>query len=70
MLYTNLVNSTASKINDMVIGIEFTKKLTPFGKSVVEKSESINELERRLSIECGKPMKIKYLDNSEQSVKK
>ena len=70
MLYTNLVNSTASKINDMVIGIQFTKKLTPFGKSVIEKSESINELERRLSIECGKPMKVKYLDNSEQSVKK
>ena len=70
MLYTNLINSTASKLNDMVIGIEFTKSLTPFGKSIVEKSESINELERRLSIECGKPMKIKYINGANQIVKK
>ena len=30
MLYTNLMNSTASKLNDMVIGIEFPKGITPW----------------------------------------
>ena len=61
MLYTNLMNSTASKLNDMVIGIEFPKGITPFGKTILEKNENITELERRISMECGKPMKIKYL---------
>lgn len=62
MLYTNLMNSTASKLNDMIIGIEFSKGLTPFGKTILEKSENISEIERRVSMECGKPMKIKYID--------
>ena len=66
MLYTNLMNSSASKLNDMIIGIEFSKGLTPFGKTILEKSENISELERRLSMECGKPMKVKYLDGSTQ----
>ena len=63
MLYTNLMNSTASQINDMVIGIEFPNGLTSFGKTVLEKSENITEIEKRVSIECGKPMKIKYIDS-------
>ncbi len=62
MLYTNLMNSIARKENDLVIAIEFPKGLTPFGKTVLEKSENISEIERRISIECGKPMKIKYID--------
>lgn len=66
MLYTNLMNTTASKINDMVVGIEFPKGMTPFGKTILERSESISELERRLSIECGEPMKVKYINCSEQ----
>ena len=68
MLYTNLINSSASKLNDMIIGIEFSKGLTPFGKTILEKSENISEIERRLSMECGKPMKVKYLDGSTQKV--
>lgn len=68
MLYTNLLNSTANEINDMVIGIEFPKGLTPFGKSILERNENISEIERRLSIECGKPMQVRYIteDNKEQ----
>lgn len=62
MLYTNLINSIARKENDLVITIEFPKGLTPFGKTVLEKSENISEIERRISMECGKPMKIKYID--------
>jgi len=68
MLYTNLINSTASKLNDMIIGIEFPKGLTPFGKTILEKSENISELERRLSLECGKPMKVKYINEKPQNV--
>lgn len=68
MLYTNLVNSSASKLNDLVIGINFPKGLTPFGKTILEKSENISELERRLSIECGKPMKVKYIDGKTETV--
>lgn len=62
MLYTNLINSIARKENDLVITIEFPKGLTPFGKTVLEKSENISEIERRISMECGKPMKVKYID--------
>lgn len=70
MLYTNLINSAASKINDLIIGIQFTKPVTPFGKTILEKSESITELERRISMECGKPMKIKYIYEDTEVIKK
>ncbi len=70
MLYTNLINSTASKINDLIIGIQFTKGITPFGKTILEKSESISELERRVSMECGKPMKIKYIYEDTKVIEK
>ncbi len=70
MLYTNLLNSIASKINDLVIGIQFPKGVTPFGKTILEKSESISELERRISMECGKPMKIKYIYEDTKVIKK
>ena len=68
MLYTNLINSTANQINDMTVGIRFSKPLTPFGKTILEKSENIQEIEKRVSMECGKPMKIKYIDESQVSV--
>ena len=70
MLYTNLMNSKASKLNDMVIVVEFPKGLTPFGKAIIEKNENITELERRLSVECGKPMKIKYINQVDKNKKK
>ena len=35
VLYTNLMNSTASEINDMTVGISFPKGLTPFGKTIL-----------------------------------
>lgn len=70
MLYTNLMNSIASKINDLIIGIQFSKPVTPFGKTILEKSESISELERRVSMECGKPMKIKYIYDDTEVIKK
>ena len=67
-LYTSLINSVASNINDMVMGIEFPNGLTPFGKTMLEKTENVAELEKRISMECGKPMKVKYLDGKKQNI--
>lgn len=67
MLYTNLLNSTASQINDMTIGITFANGLTNFGKSVLERPENMQELVRLVSIEAGKEMRIKYLEGKEKT---
>ena len=67
MLFTNLMSSSASEINDMTIGISFPKGLTPFGKTILEKSENISEIEKRVSMEYGKPMRIKYIENSKNN---
>ena len=63
MLYTNLLNSVAKEINDMTVGIEFPKGLTSFGKTVLEKSENMNELTKTISMQCGKEMRVKLIDN-------
>lgn len=68
MLYTNLMNSNATEINDMTVGISFPKGLTPFGKAILEKNENITELEKRVSMEFGKPMRIKYIEEAKQEV--
>ena len=68
MLYTNLINSNATEINDMTVGISFPKGLTPFGKAILEKSENITELEKRISMEFGKPMRVKYLEQNKPDV--
>ena len=67
MLYTNLMNSQASQLNDMTVGIVFPSGLTPFGKTILEKNENIQELEKRVSMEIGKPMRIKLIDEKAQS---
>lgn len=67
MLYTNLINTTAREINDQTIGIQFPKALTPFGKTVLEKQESIKEISDLVSMACGKEMSIKYIE-PEQAV--
>ena len=62
ILYTNLINTIAVEINDMTVGIVFENGITPFGKSVLDKSENIQELTRVLSMEFGKSMNVKYID--------
>ena len=64
VLYTNLINTQAKEINDMTVGIEFSKGLTPFGKTVLEKQENVKELTKLVSMACGKEMHIKYIDTS------
>ena len=62
MLYTNLLNTNAVEINDMTVGIEFPKGITPFGKTVLERPENKMEIANQVSVACGKTMQIKYID--------
>lgn len=66
MLYTNLLNTNAIEINDMTVGVEFPKGLTPFGKTVLERPENRTEISNQVSIACGKEMHIKYIDTKPQ----
>ena len=65
MLYTNLINTTAVEINDMTVGIQFPNGINAFGKTVLEKLENKNELEKEVSKVSGKTMHIKYIDLKE-----
>lgn len=67
MLYTNLINTSAKELNDMTVGIEFPNGITPFGKTVLEKSENINEIEKQVSIVCGKEMRVKFIDTKKEN---
>ena len=69
VLYTNLINTSAKELNDMTVGIEFPNGITPFGKAVLEKSENINEIEKQVSIVCGKEMRVKFIDTKKDNVK-
>ena len=62
MLYMNLLNTTATEINDMTVGIVFPDGLTPFGKSVLDKPESVAALSKVISMEFGKTMQVRYID--------
>ena len=66
VLYTNLINTTAVEMNDMIVGIEFPRGLTPFGKAVLEKPENVNEISKLVSMACGKEMQIKYINGNNQ----
>ena len=66
MLYTNLMNTTATEINDMTVGIVFPNGITPFGRSVLDKPESITELTKVISLEYGKAMQVKYIDSKQE----
>lgn len=67
MLYTNLINTIANQINDMTVGIEFPNGITAFGKTVLEKPENKQEIERLISMQYGKTMNIKYIDKREKN---
>ena len=61
VLYTNLINTKAVELNDMTVGIEFPKGITPFGKTILEKQENVREISNLVSMACGKEMQIKYI---------
>ena len=64
VLYTNLMNTKAIEMNDLIVGIQFPKGITAFGKTVLEKQENIREISNLVSMACGKEMQIKYIDTS------
>ena len=68
LLYTNLINTVAYELNDMTIGIEFTGGLNPFGKTVLEKSENVADITKLVSMECGKPMQIRYITENMEGI--
>ena len=67
VLYTNLVNTKATQINDMTVGIEFPRGLTSFGRTILEKQENIKELTNMVSMASGKAMQIKYITNAQEN---
>ena len=69
VLYTNLINTKAVELNDMTVGIEFPRGMTPFGRTVLEKQENIREISNLVSMACGKKMQIKYI-TQEQPINK
>lgn len=69
-LYTNLLNSSANQINDMTVGINFEKGITPFGKAILEKPENMGEIVKQVSIELGKPMRVILIDNNDEIMSK
>ena len=64
VLYTNLMNTKATELTDMTVGIEFPNGMTSFGKTVLEKPENIREISNLVSIACGKEMQIKYISTN------
>ena len=57
-VYSQLINSSAVALNDVSVGIKVNSEMA---KAVVEQPENVNMLEREISINMGKPMKIKVL---------
>ena len=64
-LYTNLLNTTISEINDMTIGINFVNNLKPLAKEILERPENMQSIAKELSIAYGKEMRVKLIDNNE-----
>ena len=70
MIYSNLLKAKAIELNDMTIGISFPDGINAFGKSILEKPESINELAKTVSMEYGKDMKVRIIENADSLPKK
>ena len=64
-LYTNLLNTTISEINDMTIGINFVNNLKTLAKEILERPENMQSIAKELSIAYGKEMRVKLIDNNE-----
>ena len=65
VLYSNLINTKAKQKDDLTLEIIFSNGLTAFGKTMLERPENMNELSKLVSMECGKVMRIKYIDEKE-----
>ena len=70
VLYSNLVNTKAKQKDDLTIEIIFPNGLTKFGKDLLEKPENMQEIVKLVSMECGKEMRVKYVDAVDYVAKK
>ena len=70
MLYSNLIKAKAIELNDMTVGISFPDGINAFGKTILEKPESINELSKSISMQYGKEMKVKIIESVDALPKK
>lgn len=61
MLYTNLINTSAKEDGD-TLQIEFKNGITAFGKTVLTKVESIQEISGIVEKISGKKLNIKYIE--------
>ena len=68
-LYTNLMGTVATEVNDMTIQIVFPNGMTTFGKAVLEKPENIKLISDMVSIAKGKEMHIKYAKSENTEAK-
>ena len=66
MLFSNLNNTKAVLLDDMTVGIQFLNGLNSFGRAVIERPENMNELKKLVSLECGKDMRIKIVDKTDE----
>ena len=64
MLYSNL------ELNDMTVGISFPDGINAFGRTILEKPESISELSKSISMQYGKEMKVKIIESIDALPKK
>ena len=70
MLYSNLLKSKAIELNDMTIGISFSDGINAFRKTIFGKPENINEIAKSFSMEYGKDMKVRIIENIDSIPKK
>ena len=63
MIYANLLGTTAIQVNDQTVEIHFSKKMSDFAKKVFEEHENKNLIEKFISMECGNPMNIRFVEN-------
>jgi D-mannonate dehydratase len=65
-IYANLLGTKGVLVNDMVVGIEFPKKVTDFAKKVIEENENKHLIENIVSMEQGAQMQIRILDKDDK----
>ena len=70
ILYSNLVNTKAKQKDDLTLEVIFPNGITKFGKDLLQRPENMQEIVKLVSMECGKEMRIKYIDAGEYVPKK
>ncbi len=67
-IYANLLGTKGVLVNDMIVGIEFPKKVTDFAKNVLLDNENKRFIEKIVSMQQGTQMQIKILDKDDVKV--